>query len=240
MNTQPSMTGPTDKKAPLRRGWRIFWVALALWIGTDFLVPVQHSIRAFDAAAVAEKDSEMWQSYYRKERLTLFYQLADALRDQFGAPMWRSWGLAWWAAKAAFDFKNGTSRADYEKALPTLETYFAGIRALSVEPFDTKKAARAELDWWIVHRERGQHSPGALANALAQAASVLYNQPPTDFVDYARHRAEAMRIRDDTAIQPGGTTPAHWTAIRQQLDSSWAELHRAVNQPGRVARKTMP
>jgi hypothetical protein len=212
-----------------RRVGRGALLGLVLWIAADFLLPRQHSIRQFEVAAIAQKDTEMWQSYYRREPLRLFGQLAEALRDQFGAPFWRSWGLAFWAAKAAFDFKNGTSRADYEKALPTLETYFAGIRALSVEPFDPKRAARAELDWWIVHRERDRLPPGALARSLAQAASVLYNQPAETFMSYARHRAEAMRLRDDEAARTG-TVEADWVRIRHELDLSWAGLHMAVSR----------
>lgn len=204
---------------------------MALWMATDMFVPRQHSIRVFDVAAIAQKDTEMWQSYYRREPVALFGQLASALRDQFGAPFWRSWGLAFWASKAAFDFKNGKSRTDYEKALPTLVTYFSGIRALSVEPFDVRKAARAELDWWIVHRERETQPAGALARSLAQAAGVLYNQPASDFLSYGAYRAEAMHLRDESTNRSGGTKPADWIAIRHQLDLSWAALHAAVIRP---------
>ncbi len=219
------------KRASSWSGWvgRGFLVGLVLWIATDFLIPRQHSIRQFSVEAIAQKDTEMWRSYYRREQVALFGKLAEALRDQFGAPFWQSWGLAFWAAKAAFDFKNGKSRADYDRVIPTLETYFSSIQALSVEPFDVKKAARAELDWWIVHREREKQPTGALAQSLAKAAGVLYNQPAPHFLAYGRYRAEAMRIRDEAANRPGGTTEADWNQIHHQLYRSWTALYQAVH-----------
>jgi hypothetical protein len=224
------MKTETTSRRWFRRIGQGVLLALALWIAADWLLPRQNSIRDFDPAEVARMDTDMWKSYYRREPVRLLGQLAGALRTQFHAPFWRSWVLAFQAAKAAFDFKDGKSRADYEKTLPILTDYYKGIYALSAEPFDVARAANTELAWWIVHRERNHQPADALANALAEAAAALYNQKPADFQEYGRFRTEAMRIRDQSAERPGGTTDADWQQIQMLLNQSWASLHWAVHQ----------
>src|SRR5262245_32561206 len=110
----------------------------------------------------------MWRSYYAKQRLKLFNELALLLRQQYDLPLVRSYVVAYHAAKAAFVFKDGAGRADYERALPDLLAYYGAIRKVSQTPFDVDRAARMELEWWIVHRERKKHAAGDLARALAE------------------------------------------------------------------------
>lgn len=60
---------------------------------------------------------------YSRERAKLFGQLAELLRAQYRLPFWRSNAVAYRAAKAAFVFKDGRGRADYERALPDLVSF---------------------------------------------------------------------------------------------------------------------
>ena len=206
----------------------IIVAALAAWIAIDLLRPHSTDIRRFDAEEVARLDTAMWRSYYSRERVKLFRQLGQLLRRQYGFPYWRSQRVAFSAARAAFVFKDGRSRTDYERALPDLERFYSDIRAASTSDFDVSRAARLELEWWIVHRERARHAPGDLERALANAAAEVYRVPPERLAPYAAARAEAMKIRDTRATQ-GGVTEADWARIDALLHDSWRSLHAAVN-----------
>jgi hypothetical protein len=212
------------------RKWFLIAAAaiLAIYVLFDLYAPRQTDIRQFDPQELGRLDTEMWRSYYDRHPVRLFGQLAELMRTQYNAPFFRSNLMAFYAAKAAFVFKDGHNRAEHTQALPYLVDFYSAIEAMSTEPFDVKEAARLELEWWIVHRQRATHQSGDLENALAEAAAAIYHVPAEHMLEYARLRAEAMRIRDSRA-QAGGLTEADWARIQQLLHASWQSFWKAVN-----------
>lgn len=210
--------------------WRGVMLAFVVWVASDLLLPRKNSIRQFDAPEVARLETAMWRSYYDKKPVVLLWQLASGLRQQFHAPFWRSFVLAFQATKAAFVFKNGTSRTDYQRALPGLIDYYEAIQALTVEQFDVSTVAKLELEWWIVHRERHRYSYADLATALVQTSAALYRQPVPAFARYGTLRANAMRLCDEAGRQPGGASEADWQQIDQELVRAWSALYAAVHE----------
>lgn len=211
--------------------FKIFLILFSLliaWIVIDLFIPIKTDIKKFDPAVVARLDTDMWRSYYDRKPLKLFTQLAKLMRKQFHAPFWRSQLMAYYAAKAAFVFKDGKDRADYEKALPDLQKYYTVIHRMSSINFNVKKAARLELEWWIVHRQRAQHQGGDLEKALAESAAAIYNIDPGILYDYAKFRAAAMDIRD-TEQEKGGVSEADWQQISDLLHQCWQSLYKEVN-----------
>ena len=166
--------------------------ALGVWIAIDLNRPYKIDIRNFDADKVATLETAMWRSYYSRDRVKLFTQLSDLLESEFHFPLWRRQRVALYAAKAAFIFKDGNTRADYEKALPDITKFYREIRDVSESEFDVDAAARTELEWWIVHRQRAQHPRGDLSKALADSAAVVYGVPADTLKEYGDLRAEAM------------------------------------------------
>jgi hypothetical protein len=223
-------TNPTPTHPPKPGHWFLWCTILALlfWISVDLFVPHKSSLRQFDPKDVARLETTMWRSYYEKKPVRLFWQLAGGLRQQFHAPFWRSFILGFQASKAAFDFKKGKTRLDYQKTLPDLVSYYESIQALSTEQFDVPNVAKLELEWWIVHRQRERYSYADLANALVQTSAALYRQPPVSFVTYGRLRADAMRLCDDVRHRPGGATEADWLHIEEVLNQAWGSFHQAV------------
>ena len=207
-------------------------LALAAFViaaGIDLFGPRRVDIRAFDSREVARLDTEMWRSYYDKKPVALFFQLAELMRRQFHFPLLRSYVAAFYAAKAAFVFKGGHARPDYEKALPDIERYYASIARLSTTRFDVKRTSQKELEWWIVHRERQRHPPGDLEGTLADAASELYRVPIGSLSDYGFWRARAMTIRDSME-EHGGVREQDWRTIDDELQTSWLALWSAVQR----------
>ncbi|HEX8070166.1 MAG TPA: hypothetical protein VF546_09470 [Pyrinomonadaceae bacterium] len=223
------MPRTSQPRSRLARALLILLVALGAWVAFDLTRAPQTDIRRFDPEEVARLDTAMWRSYYARQRARLFFQLGELLRTQYHFPFWQSQGVAYHAARAAFVFKDGKQRADYERALPDLVRFYESIRRTSNVPFDPQRAAQLELEWWIVHRQRAEHAPDDLPRALAAAAAEIYQTDPARLDEYARLRAEAMHIRDDRAAA-GGVSEAEWQRIDQLLHDSWRALHEAVNR----------
>ncbi len=154
--------------------------------------------------------------------------MAGLMRTQYGFSFSQSQLAAWHAAHAAFVFKKGHNRTEYEQALPSLRRFYTMIRRDSSIPFDIDKAARLELEWWIIHRDRDQYGVEALKKSLAELEACVYQMPAEKFSDHAAARADAMVLRD-----AGGD----WTRIGQLLDLSWTSLHDAVGQPASAASR---
>ncbi len=213
----------------LSRMLAVVVILTAAWIVVDLRRAPATDLRRFDPDEVARLETAMWRAYYGRQRARLFLQLGELLRTQYGFPFWQSQRVAARAAKAAFVFKDGRGRADYERALPDLVAFYDAIRRVGNVPFDPERAARLELEWWIVHRERKQHQPGDLARALAASAAEVYQVDAARLTEHARLRADAMAIRDDRAAA-GGVSEPDWARIDELLHASWRSLHQAVNQ----------
>lgn len=217
-----------------RKPRRLRWVILAVlliglgWLGFDLYGPRKHSLRDFDPNEVARLETDMWRSYYAKQRVKLFNQLAELMRSQYGMPLATSNAVAYQAAKAAFVFKEGRKREDYEKALPNLVKFYQAIHDGADVNFDVEKAAKLELEWWIIHRQRDKYKPGDLDRSLADLPAEIYRIPAERLMEHARLRQEAMTIRDKKA-EGGGVTEADWQKIHELLQASWKSLFDVVN-----------
>jgi hypothetical protein len=227
VSVKPAKAGRRLRKA-LQIG-SVIIVLLLAWIAIDLFVPRSTSLRQFDAAEMARLDTAMWRSYYDKERFLLFRQLTELMQQQYRMPFFRAHATAFRAAKAAFVFKDGKGRSDYEKALPDLVKFYGAIHQMGDIDFNIERAAKLELEWWIVHRERKRHAPGDLERTLAEAAAEIYQVPASSLTDYARLRTEAMLIRDDKA-EYQSLTEHDWQHIDELLQTSWTSLHQAVNR----------
>ena len=193
----------------------------------DLYGPRYHSLREFQPDEVARLEMAMWRSYYSHDRLRLYSQLATLLRQQYNLPILRSLVVSYHAAKAAVIFQAGHGGGDYDKALPDLLAYYDAIHRVASEPFDTHRAARLELDWWIMHRERARHPRADLDRSLAALQAELFAVPGYRFMEHARLRADAMLLRDRGA-EDGSLTEQTWTEIERLLRASWQSLRSAV------------
>jgi hypothetical protein len=186
-------------------------------------------MRQFEPDEVARLETAMWRSYYEKQQVQLFNQLAELLRTQYHLSHIRSNQVAYNGANAAFVFKKGRQRPDYEQALPDLIKFYGAIRETSDIPFDVDRVARLEVEWWIIHRQRARHAPGDLAKALAGLQAEIYRVPVDRLMEHGRLRAEAMTIRD-TKAETGGVSESDWARINELLKKSWRSLAKAVTE----------
>src|SRR5256714_4907033 len=197
----------------------------------DLFFPRTTQMREFDPDEVARLETLMWRSYYEKQRVRLFNQATELLRTQYHMTPVKSNLVAYYAANAAFVFKGGKQRSDYEKALPDLIKFYNYVHHMSDIDFDVDKAAKLELEWWIIHRQRAQHAPGDLDRALAELQAELYRVPVVRVMEHGRLRAEAMTIRD-TKAETTGVTEEDWAKINELLRQSWRSLGAAGEKQG--------
>ena len=218
------------RKRPIRIVLRVLAVILILLICGllyDLFYPHKTQLRKFDPDEVARLETAMWRSYYEKQRVRLFNKATELLRTQYHMTPVKSNVVAYYASNAAFIFKEGKQRSDYEKALPDLIKFYGALHKMSDIDFDVYKVSRLELEWWIIHRQRAQHAPGDLDKALAELQAAIYNVPVERLMEHGRLRAEAMTIRDTKAEQ-GSVTEADWARINELLRGSWRSLAQAV------------
>ena len=202
-------------------------IVLCGYVCVDLFYPVSTDLRAFDPNELGRLDMEMWRSYYDRKPVKMFFQLAEVLRTQYDFPFLRSFVGAYHAGKAAFVFKDGSQRSDYEKALPDLRKYFRAIHTIGNIDFHVEKAASRELEWWIVHRQRERYSEEDLGRACASAAAEVYRIHPDSALEHGRLRAAAMTIRDMKA-QHGDVSEADWQEIERLLKQCYLSLHASV------------
>ncbi len=214
----------------MSRRWILAAAAAALvtWAAVDLWVPRRTSLRSFQPREVASIETDMWRSYYERRPVALFFQMSRLMREQYGFRWLRSQVAAFHTSRSAFVFKRGANRQDYEKALPDLRSFYDAIRRDADISFDPTEAARRELEWWILHRERDRYGTPALATALAELPAGIYQMPAASFAEHGATRAEGMVVRDQKAAA-GGVTEADWQRIHALLDQSWTSLHTVVN-----------
>jgi hypothetical protein len=211
--------------------FRSFLLIVVLLVGGvlyDLYFPRTAKMREFDADEVARLEAAMWRSYYDKKQVQLFNQLSELLRTQYHMPLVRSNQVAYYAASAAFTFKDGKTDKDYEKALPDLVKFYGAIRKMSDIPFDVNRVARLELQWWIIHRERWKRKPDELPRALAEVQAAIYGVPVDRVMEHGSLRAQAMAVRDTKADSGQAMTEEDWTRINDLLRQSWRSLAQAV------------
>ncbi len=197
------------------------------WIMIDLNYPYKTDIAKFNHSEVARLESEMWKSYYEKKKLGLFLLSAELMRKQFHVSFWRSQAMAYYAARAAFVFKDGRNTDDYNKALPYLIKYYSRINDISRDPFDVNKAAELELKWWVIRRYRNEHPPSEWEKCLMQNAETVYHVPAENFSDYAHQRVNAMLLRDS---KENAITKEDWEQIRMTLDEAWKSFSEQVHR----------
>ncbi|MFJ1258322.1 hypothetical protein [Cupriavidus sp. CuC1] len=209
-------------------------VVLIGYATADLFWPLHRDLSRFDPIATGTLETRMWRSYYDRQHVPLFLELAQTLRTQYRLPWLRSYVGAYYGASAAFTFKEGKERSDYAKALPALQTYFSLIRNTGNRDFDVARTATLELEWWIVHRQRERYAPGALASACAEAAASLYMVSANSTLEHGRLRAQAMLLRDDRE-GAGSVTDADWASIESLLHRSYLSLGHAVSSTNTAA-----
>jgi hypothetical protein len=178
------------------------------------------SARVFDADRLADLEAEMWQAYYRRQKVVLFRTLVVTLREQLRYPWSKATLAAFYLARAAATFAGSAS--DYEKVVPDLRAAYTIARDWTGAGFDPEQVARAELAWWVARRDPRANQPENVGRLIAVLYGRFYEIPEGAVSEAGLLRAGAAALRDR------GGAGADWTEVRRLLRASYRSLHQAL------------
>ncbi|KAF0249080.1 MAG: hypothetical protein FD167_1520 [bacterium] len=219
-----------SRKTQVLKIFLMLFLLFTTWVLVDIFGPWSVNLRKFDPVVIAQLETKMWRAYYDKKAVHLYWLLVEMLRTQNKLPFWQANLNAYRAAKAAFVFKKGQNRSDYEQATPYLVDYFNTLNTIGNLQGDANTIAKSELEWWIVHRERKAYGEEALVNAIATTTGQFYGIDPNLVKNYASARTVAM-IQRDNKQEAGKVTEEDWQNIEQKLIEAYTSLAKELNQP---------
>lgn len=133
---------------------------------------------------------------------------------------------AYHSAQAAIIFRKTKHHENLPAVEHHLEQFYSMLSGHDIRPFDYIKAAKKELEWWMVDRYPERYSEDR-ATALAAGMAVIYQMDAAALQVYGTKRADAMmrlgRHHDDKSVVP------NWAEIDALLAEAYEGLHKAVN-----------
>jgi len=186
--------------------------------------------RLFDPVLVGNREADGWAAYYRHEWPRFLVAAVGMVSAGFGMDRRRTLAGAWYVLRANQlwspypDNQPDGARA-YMRLFYALVANHDGLR------LDPARAARLEVEWWRIHRER-QHddtvSRDSLVDALVELYGYVYTADPAAIRPAAEHRVNAMDLSDRWVA--AGRDRAHplLAAERRALVASYAALRRVV------------
>ncbi|HTT49945.1 MAG TPA: DUF5995 family protein [Streptosporangiaceae bacterium] len=153
-------------------------------------------LRSFDPAQVAGLELRAWVGYYRRDWATVLRCTVALVRAGFGMSWPRTVQGAWLLLRASQLWAPLDN--DPEAAQRCLRQFYGLVGTTYGTPGDSAEAARLEVEWWRVHRERqhGFRPAEPLVDALARLYAFVYQAPHSDVRPAAAHRARAMDLSD--------------------------------------------
>jgi len=205
---------------------------------TDRLAGTPGRLRSFDPARVADLEFRAWVGYYLRDWPGVLRASIGLVRAGFGMDWARTLHGAWLVLRANQLWAPEDN--DPDGARRCMRRFYGLLKISYGQPGDVAEAARLEVDWWRVHRER-QHAaqpmggqstggdPGELAGALTRLYTFLYDEPEAAVRPAAVYRTEAMDLSDQWVAE--GCRPDSPLLAREHaaLVRSYAALLAAVH-----------
>jgi hypothetical protein len=189
-------------------------------------------LRSFDPARVAGLELRAWVGYYRRNWAGVLSATVGLVRAGFGMSLPRTLYGASLLLRASQLWAPKDN--DPEGARRCMERFYALILSAHGEPGDVATAARLEVDWWRVHRERAQGALGTdgtdpLVEAITRLYAFLYGEPEAAVRPAAVQRVLAMDLSDQWVT--GGCLPRSPLLAQEHaaLVRSYAALLAAVH-----------
>jgi hypothetical protein len=182
---------------------------------TDRLAGTPGRLRSFDPARVADLEFRAWVGYYLRDWPGVLRASIGLVRAGFGMDWVRTLHGAWLVLRANQLWAPEDN--DPDGARRCMRRFYGLLKISYGQPRDVAEAARLEVDWWRVHRER-QHArqpmdgqpmggqltgaqpaggdPDELVGALTRLYTFLYGEPEAAVRPAAVYRTEAMDLSD--------------------------------------------
>jgi hypothetical protein len=226
------------------RGWRlagkivggVFGALILTIVGyaiatTPPAIPGQSPLTAFDPETVGRLEQRAWQAYYLRQWPQLFDLMLRITRSAFGLSLPQAVYASYINTQAQITWaKQG---AQDGKAEAQMRELYAYVREPVGGNYDVDKAAKLEVNWWAVHRNREQYPDhSALARALADTYAEVYQLPADKMLPAGEARAAAMDLSDQWIREGKDPNSPLLEQIATLLVQSYRSLSDAVATPG--------
>ena len=145
---------------------------------------------------MADLEFRAWVGYYRRDWAGVLRASVGLVRAGFGMSWPRTLQGAWLVLRANQLWAPADN--DPDGARRCMQRFYGLVRSAYGMPADIAEAARLEVEWWRVHRERqhGTEPADSLVDAVARLYAFLYQAPHSAVRPAAAHRAHAMDLSD--------------------------------------------
>jgi hypothetical protein len=195
------------------------------------------ALNRFDPDALGRLEQRAWAVYYLRDWPALFRLLYEITRRHFGLSLPQALYATFLATRAQVRFArsgNQDGRAEADMRL-----FYAFVRGPAGGRYDSARAARLELGWWVVHRQRERYPDRrSLSAALAASYAEVYQRPIEAMMPAAEARAEAMDLSDQWVREGRQRGSPLLRRIAELLVDSYRALHEATARPGTPATET--
>jgi hypothetical protein len=197
-------------------------LALLVYMGF-FAVPGSNpSETAFDPDLTANHEVALWQAAAAHDEFSAYVSVALFQRELHRYSWFRAAQSSYYLARAVTQFTTMTNR--FERVLPDLEEAAKIEKDYKGASFDSKAAARAQLNWWVTNKNSALGTTDDVAVLMAEEYAIRYNARMGNFLGATRYRAEASKVRDQAKVDPD------WDTIRKLLAESYRALRVGLEQ----------
>jgi hypothetical protein len=195
------------------------------------MIPGRSPLTAFDPEAVGRAEQKAWAAYYLHQWPTLFDLMLRMTRGAFGLSLPQAVYASYLNTEAQIIW----SRQGAQDGLAEeyMRRFYAYVREPVSGTYDVNNAAKLEVQWWAVHRNRDQYPDhSALAQALADTYAEVYQLPADKLLPAGGARAAAMDLSDQWNREGKDPSSPLLEQIATLLVQSYRSLSEAVGTPG--------
>ena len=154
----------------------------------------------------------------------MFGLLTLLFKEQIGVNYLVASKLAYYSARAAITFSHS---GNVQQTETFLIKFYVLVDKHSIEDVDATKSAKAELNYWLVHRYPKRYAQ-SLPEAVCKAKSTLFSVQSSSLEQFGLHYVAGTNIRDKAThidhVEPD------WEAIQKHFELAYASLHESVNK----------
>ena len=188
---------------------------------------MRKSLKNFNPDKIAVLETRTWHAYYHHQFLKLFFLLVRLMHEFFDLNYLHAVRVAYYSASATIDFRLNKGKENQEiiqRITKKLTQFYLFISNHSLETFDHEKAAKLEIEWWLVDRYPSRYGISR-EEAIKMPIALIYDVDSSKLNEYAENRARAMVLQDEAEIEH---READWKRIGSLLKFAYGSLHRAV------------
>lgn len=185
-------------------------------------------LRNFDPRKLAHYEKENYVAYYQKDWLRLLRVSVGMVREAFGLSLPQAMHAAYLVARAEVAFAPFPDN-DVPQAEAYMRRFYQLIKNVHHEQFDVARAAKLDVNWWIIHRRLfGNRDNLELAQALAGLYAEAYAVEPASVLAAAQERANGM-LYSDLWVNAGKPKDSPLLAQEEEaLYQSYVMLKQAI------------